>query len=70
MAAVTGRRVPKLVDDLGPALAAGLVADHRGVFLFGHQLVRDATHEAIPKAARVARHRDAADALAAAGSTA
>ncbi len=67
MAAVTGRRVPELVDDLGPAFAAGLVADHRGVLVFRHQLVRDAIYEAIPKAARVALHRDAADALAAVG---
>jgi DNA-binding CsgD family transcriptional regulator/tetratricopeptide (TPR) repeat protein len=65
MAAVTGRRVPELVDDLGPAFAAGLVADHRGVLVFRHQLVRDGIYEAIPEAARIALHRDAADALAA-----
>jgi hypothetical protein len=57
MAAVTGRRVPELVDDLGPAFAAGLVADHRGVLVFSHQLVPDA----IPEAARVALHRAGGD---------
>jgi ATP/maltotriose-dependent transcriptional regulator MalT len=64
MAAVTGRRVIDLVDDLGPAFEARLVADHRGVLVFRHQLVRDAIYEQIPEAARVALHREAAQALA------
>jgi len=67
MATITGRRVSELVDDLGPAFAAGLVADHRGVLVFRHQLVRDAIYEALPTAVRRALHREAADALAAAG---
>jgi DNA-binding CsgD family transcriptional regulator/tetratricopeptide (TPR) repeat protein len=67
MAAVSGRRVTDLVDDLGPAFTAGLVADHRGVLIFRHELVRDAIYESLPSAARIALHREAADALAAAG---
>jgi DNA-binding CsgD family transcriptional regulator len=67
MAVVTGRRVTELVDDLGPAFAAELVTDRRGVLVFRHQLVRDAIYEEIPAAARVALHREIADALAAAG---
>lgn len=67
MATVTGRRVTELVEDLGPAFAAELVADHRGVLVFRHQLVRDAIYEEIPQGARVALHREVADALAAAG---
>ncbi|MEO8967316.1 MAG: AAA family ATPase [Solirubrobacteraceae bacterium] len=66
MATVTGRRVAELVDELGPAFAAELVADHRGVLAFRHQLVRDAIYEEIPYAARIALHREVADALAAA----
>ena len=68
MATVTGRRVPDLVDDLGPAFQAQLVADHRGVLVFRHQLVRDAIYGEIPESARTALHRDAARALADAGS--
>jgi DNA-binding CsgD family transcriptional regulator len=67
MALVAGRRVSDVVDDLGAAFAAGLVADHRGVLVFRHQLVRDAIYEAQPLAARTALHRAAADALAKAG---
>ncbi|MGZ6616374.1 MAG: helix-turn-helix transcriptional regulator [Solirubrobacteraceae bacterium] len=63
MATITGRRVPDLVDDLGPAFQAQLVADHRGVLVFRHQLVRDAIYGEIPEAARLALHRDAARAL-------
>ena len=67
MAATSGRRVTDLVDDLGPAFTAGLVADHQGVLTFRHELVRDAIYESLPAAARIALHREAADALAAAG---
>jgi DNA-binding CsgD family transcriptional regulator len=67
MALVAGRRVSDMVDDLGAAFTAGLVADHRGVLVFRHQLVRDAIYEAQPLAARTALHRAAADALAEAG---
>lgn len=67
MALVAGRRVSDMVEDLGPAFTAGLVADHRGVLVFRHQLVRDAIYEAQPLAARIALHRAAADALAQAG---
>ena len=67
MALVAGRRVSDMVDDLGAAFTAGLVADHRGVLVFRHQLVRDAIYEAQPLAARTALHRAAADALADAG---
>ena len=70
MATVSGRRVPDLVDDLGPAFQAQLVADHRGVLVFRHQLVRDAIYGEIPESARTALHRDAARALADAGSPA
>ena len=67
MATVTGRRVTELVDDLGPAFQAQLVADHRGVLVFRHQLVRDAIYEEIPEGARLALHRETAAALDGAG---
>ena len=67
MATLTGRRATELVEDLGEAFRAGLLADHRGVLVFRHQLVRDAIYDDMPEAARVALHREAAGALAAAG---
>lgn len=67
LASVTGRRATELVEELAEAFRAGLVADHRGVLAFRHQLVRDAIYEDIPEAARVALHREAAGALVAAG---
>ena len=70
MAMVTGRRVTALVEDLGPAFQARLVADNRGMLTFRHQLVRDAIYEEIPEAARIALHRETAAALAAAGAPA
>jgi hypothetical protein len=60
LATVTGRRVTELVEELGEAFRAGLVADRRGVLVFRHQLVRDAVSEDIPEAARIALHREAA----------
>ena len=67
MATVTGRRATDLVEELGEAFRAGLLADHRGVLVFRHQLVRDAVYEDIPEAARIALHREAAEALRSAG---
>ena len=67
LAATTGRRAAELLEDLREAIDAGLVAESAGVFVFRHQLVRDAIYEDVPEAARVALHREAAAALEAAG---
>jgi hypothetical protein len=67
LATVTGRRVTDLVEELGEAFRAGLIADHRGKLVFRHQLVRDAVYEDIPEAARIALHREAAGVLAEGG---
>ena len=67
LATITGRRAVELLEDLKEAIDAGLLAERAGVFEFRHQLVRDAIYEDVPKAARVALHREAAAALEAAG---
>ncbi|WP_345506555.1 ATP-binding protein [Terrabacter aeriphilus] len=45
------------------ALAAGLLSDRGSLYEFANDLVRDAVHDAIPQASRVAQHRIAADLL-------
>ena len=57
----------ELVEELRPAFQAGLLAGEGATLVFRHQLVRDAIYEDIPEAVRVALHREAARALAAAG---
>jgi DNA-binding CsgD family transcriptional regulator len=67
LAAITGRRVVDLVDDLDEAFRARLVGDHGNVVVFRHALVHEAIYRNIPEPARVALHREAGRALAAAG---
>ena len=67
LATITGRRAAELLEDLRASMDAGLVAESAGVFVFRHQLVRDAVYEDVPEAARLALHREAAAALEAAG---
>lgn len=67
LATTTGRGAADLLEDLKEAIDAGLIEERAGVFVFRHQLVRDAIYEDVPEAARVALHREAAAALEAAG---
>ncbi len=58
----------RLIDDLAPAIAAGLVVERSpGLFAFGHILERDAVAEALGAERRAALHARAAAALAKAG---
>ena len=67
LAAVAGRELLSVADDLVPALEAALVHEHhdaQGTAIgFAHELVRDATYQRIPIIARAAMHRRVADAL-------
>jgi DNA-binding CsgD family transcriptional regulator len=56
-----------LTAGLMEAVAAGIVVDAGPHLLFRHQLIRQALHDRIPAALRVALHRQAALTLAAAG---
>jgi DNA-binding SARP family transcriptional activator/DNA-binding NarL/FixJ family response regulator len=68
VAAATARPVSDLIGPVEEAVAAGVLRDAGDRFAFRHPLVRQALHEAMPKAVRVALHRQAARTLAAAGS--
>ncbi|HEX3597137.1 MAG TPA: AAA family ATPase, partial [Polyangiaceae bacterium] len=60
----------RAVDDLGPALQAGLVVEARpGVFVFGHVLERDALEDGLTATERARLHGAAEAALATADSS-
>ncbi|HEX4335487.1 MAG TPA: AAA family ATPase [Polyangiaceae bacterium] len=60
----------RAVDDLAPALHAGLVLEPRpGVFVFGHVLERDAVEDGLPAGERATLHAAAEAAIATTGSS-
>ncbi|WP_177221624.1 BTAD domain-containing putative transcriptional regulator [Lentzea xinjiangensis] len=67
-AVVAGRPVSELVAALEEAMAAGVLVEEGAGFAFRHHLVHRALYLGIPAAVRAALHRQAAQALAAAGS--
>jgi tetratricopeptide (TPR) repeat protein len=65
LARVAERPPQQIVDELAPALRAGVLVERApGELAFSHVVVRDAIEEAAPRAVRVALHRRAAAALA------
>jgi DNA-binding CsgD family transcriptional regulator/tetratricopeptide (TPR) repeat protein len=64
---VLGRGVADLVPALDEARATGVLTDVRGGLAFRHPLIREALYAELPAAVRSAWHRDAGQALAAAG---
>lgn len=69
-AVVAGRSVRELVAAVEEAMAAGVLVEVDGKFAFRHYLVHRAFYLGTPAAMRAALHRQAAQALAAAGSPA
>lgn len=67
-AVVAGRPVSELVAAVEEAMAAGILVEAGDRFAFRHHLVHHALYLGIPAAVRAALHRQAAQALAAAGS--
>ncbi|WP_143022965.1 BTAD domain-containing putative transcriptional regulator [Lentzea jiangxiensis] len=67
-AVVAGRPVSELVAAVEEAMAAGILVEEGAEFAFRHHLVHHALYLGIPAAVRAALHRQAAQALAAAGS--
>lgn len=67
-AIVAGRPVRELVAAVEEAMAAGVLVEVGAEFGFRHNLVRRALYLGTPAAVRAALHRQAAQALAAAGS--
>lgn len=68
LAAVTRRPAADLVATLGEAFRAQLLGEKGTAVVFRHQLVHDAIYQSMPRPVRSALHRDAAGALARAGS--
>lgn len=68
LAAASGRAEDDVLDDLDPALAAGVIAEEETVdrFRFAHALVRDVVYAGFPAARRARRHAVVAAALEAA----
>jgi len=64
---VLGKSVADLVPALDEARATGVLTDARGGLAFRHPLIREALYAELPAAVRCAWHRDAGQALAAAG---
>jgi len=64
---VLGKSVADLVPALDEARASGVLTDVRAGLAFRHPLIRDALYGELPTAVRSAWHRDAGQALAAAG---
>jgi DNA-binding CsgD family transcriptional regulator/tetratricopeptide (TPR) repeat protein len=67
LAVVTSRPAGDLVDIIGSAQAAGVVADAGHRLAFRHGLIRQVLYEQMPVALRIGLHRQAAQALAAVG---
>jgi DNA-binding CsgD family transcriptional regulator/tetratricopeptide (TPR) repeat protein len=67
LAVVTSRPAGNLVDIIGSAQAAGVVADGDHGLAFRHGLIRLVFYEQMPATFRAGLHRQAAEALAAAG---
>ena len=67
LAAVLGRPAPDLLPPLEEARAAGVLAESDGILGFRHPLIREALYDEMAATVRAAWHRDAAQALAAAG---
>ncbi|MEV8514867.1 AAA family ATPase [Dactylosporangium sp. NPDC051484] len=66
LAAVAGHDADSVLDDLDPALAAGVVLEEEtapGRFRFAHALVRDVVYQAQSAARRARRHGDVAAVL-------
>ncbi|MFG2042447.1 AAA family ATPase [Dactylosporangium sp. NPDC048998] len=66
LAAVTGHDADTVLDDLDPAVAAGVVLEEEtapGRFRFAHALVRDVVYQAESAARRARRHAGVAAAL-------
>jgi DNA-binding CsgD family transcriptional regulator len=67
LAVLTGRSAAELADVLDEAVAAGVLAGSGDRLVFRHGLIHQTLYERMPVALRVALHRQAAQALAAAG---
>jgi DNA-binding CsgD family transcriptional regulator len=67
LAVVTGRPAGDLIDAIGSAQAAGVVADGEHGLAFRHGLIRQVLYEQMPATHRARLHGQAAKALAAAG---
>lgn len=63
VAAVLGRSIVEISDDLQEAMAAGILVDADQRMRFRHPLIRQALYDGIPAGLRVALHRDAAQRL-------
>ncbi len=70
LAAVSGRPVAELWPPLREALAAGVLSERGERLAFGHDLVREALYDDLPRSVREGLHLDAGRALAAAGADA
>lgn len=67
LAIVLGRGLPELLPAVDEARVAGVLAESGSSLGFRHPMIRAALYEEMPAAVRAAWHRDAARALAAAG---
>uniref|UniRef100_UPI0039BF7AD0 helix-turn-helix transcriptional regulator n=1 Tax=Lentzea alba TaxID=2714351 RepID=UPI0039BF7AD0 len=67
LATVTGQQASELLPVVDEAIAAGVLAEDDDRLVFRHGLIRTALYEAAPVSARLAMHRQAAQALAEAG---
>ena len=67
LAAVLGRPVPSLAGELVEAHEAGILVETGSRSMFRHSLIRHALYERAPVPLRIGLHRQAAEALAAAG---
>jgi DNA-binding CsgD family transcriptional regulator len=63
LAAMTGQPASALLAPVDEGLQAELLVEASGGLAFRHDLLRQAVYENLPASARVALHRDAADAL-------
>ncbi|MER6892561.1 AAA family ATPase, partial [Amycolatopsis sp. NPDC000740] len=68
LSVVTGKPASQLMPTIVEALTAGVLAAAGYRFAFRHSLLRHSLYESLPAALRLALHRQAAEALAAAGS--
>ncbi|MFI7122011.1 BTAD domain-containing putative transcriptional regulator [Amycolatopsis sp. NPDC049868] len=69
VAAVTGKRPSELLVVFEEAAAAHVVVDSASHLAFRHPLLRQAFYDGIPPGARASLHRQAAEALASAGTS-